>query len=260
MWPHHDRAKCLMAVFTAYYDASGQQSDRGGALIVAGVVATVQKHEKFWTAWRKALIEAGVPHFHMKEFAHSRGAYADWKGKEIQRVAFLKRLIAVMKRHLNKSFSVWLPIAEFKEINTRVDFPDALKEPFSFCATRCRLNVEKWLAKRYPGHRLAHVFEAGDAGLGPFVEMTTRVWKVPVTVFPKVDPESGERLHQFEAADFLAWERHDFYGDVLAGERRRLRESFLAMHKHLPHDGRVFTKESLERICRENPEIYRPRT
>ncbi len=239
IWFNHDLARCWMSVFTAYYDVSGQQSDKGGALIVAAVVATAEKH---------------------KEFAHSRGVYAEWKGKGPQRIAFLKQLIVVMKRHLNKSFSVWLPLAEFKDISARYDFPDALKQPFSFCATRCRRNVEKWMVKRYPGQRLAHVFESGDAGLGPFVDMTARVWKMPVTILPKVDPRSGERLHQFEAADFLAWERHDIYSDDLAGERRQLRESFLAMHRHLPHDGQVFTGESLERMCRVNPEIYPART
>ena|SRR5437016_4805627 len=259
LWLYHDPARCWMAMFTAYYDASGQGSDKEGALVVAGVVATEDKHIQFEAAWRAVLGDFSVPYLHMKEFAHSVGAFAEWKGNESRRASFLGSLVGVMKRNLNKTFSVWLPIAEFKALTRQYSFPGPLKKPFVFCASNCSGRIERWIDKQYHGQPVAHVFEAGDLGLGEFVNAAPHLRQGSVAAVPKVDPRSGKRLCQFEAADFLAWEGHDIYSDALAGERVKLRASFLEVRKQLPHDGQVFTKDGLTRMCREHPEIYPPR-
>jgi len=63
---------------TAYFDASGTEHS-GTELVVSGFVSTVKKWKGFEREWRALLDDAGIPYFHMKEFAPSTGIFASWK-------------------------------------------------------------------------------------------------------------------------------------------------------------------------------------
>src|SRR5207302_8550496 len=139
------------------------------------------KHIQFEAAWRAVLADFSVPYLHMKEFAHSVGAFAEWKGNESRRASFLGSLVGVMKRNLNKTFSVWLPLAEFKALTQQYSFPGPLKKPFVFCASNCSGRVERWIAKQYPGQPVAHVFDACEFGVGECLHAAQALGHASVT-------------------------------------------------------------------------------
>jgi hypothetical protein len=79
-----------MATWTAYYDASGQQSDAGGLVVVSGVVSTDEKWQGFNPAWdQKVLRGFGIPYLHMTEFTKCEGAFAFLKGDQEKQSAIL---------------------------------------------------------------------------------------------------------------------------------------------------------------------------
>ena len=251
VWMTHDPARHWMLVFKAYHDASGSQGDRKGVLVVVGVLATEQKHIRFEREWREALRDAGVDSFHMKSFAAFRSPFEDFRNDEPRRIALLKSLIRVIKRNANKGFSVALDLAAFQEVANLYKIARPLNRAYPLAAAVCQDVIDVWLKRKHPGCGIQHIIEAGDTGQGAYVHLARNVGK-PVTVMPKIDPVSGERLAQFEAADLLAWERHKLFGEALESDRLRLRAPIMAMRKHLPHDGRVMDKAGLIGWCEKN--------
>jgi hypothetical protein len=99
-----------MAMFTAYFDASGSP-DQTEVLTVAGFIAPVEQWLFFEKDWKEVLARYGVSSLHMKEFAHSRGEFCSWKDDKIKRQSFLSLLIATIRSRVHHSFvaSIYLP-------------------------------------------------------------------------------------------------------------------------------------------------------
>jgi hypothetical protein len=53
----------------------------------------------------------------------------------------------------------------------------------------------------------------------------------------------------FQAADLVAWEHRKVYSQVLAGQGKRRRQSFNALHS-MPNTWGVYEESYLERWCR----------
>src|SRR4051812_11384869 len=82
VWPgSYDPTQRVMAVFKAYYDASGKEKTPG-RVVVAGVLATVEKWAGFERSWDKVLTEYGISFHHHKDYVASNGDYAKW-GKAV---------------------------------------------------------------------------------------------------------------------------------------------------------------------------------
>jgi hypothetical protein len=60
----------IFLMYTAYFDESGTHGS-SEALVIAGYVASNPQWQEFDYEWKKALEDAGVTHFHMRDFAHS---------------------------------------------------------------------------------------------------------------------------------------------------------------------------------------------
>jgi hypothetical protein len=59
----------------------GDRSASAHYTVVAGWLAPVNLWEQMEIDWRLVLAKYDVPHFHMKEFAHSVGSFAKWRGQ-----------------------------------------------------------------------------------------------------------------------------------------------------------------------------------
>lgn len=71
-----DKAK-YMLMLNAYFDETGDEKDLNVKIAgMAGCVAPAESWSAFEVKWQKALDNAGIQCFHMKEFAHSRGQFA----------------------------------------------------------------------------------------------------------------------------------------------------------------------------------------
>src|SRR5690348_1890852 len=83
-------------VLACYFDASYDQPTT--VTVVSGWIGTVHAWERFDTDWKILLASFDVPYFHMREFAHSRGAFEEgWKGEENKRALFLSRAADIIR-------------------------------------------------------------------------------------------------------------------------------------------------------------------
>jgi hypothetical protein len=74
-----------------YADGSGGVDI--GASIVSGWLSEVYQWELFDYDWRILLAQYDLPYFHMKEFAHSKGPFTNWKDEPNKRENFLRKAI-----------------------------------------------------------------------------------------------------------------------------------------------------------------------
>jgi len=85
--------------FSAYFDASLGD----GITVVAGWLGTTVAWESFDVDWRILLAQYDVPYFHMREFAHSTGAFKEWKGHDGRRANFLRKAVDIIGRNATGS-------------------------------------------------------------------------------------------------------------------------------------------------------------
>jgi hypothetical protein len=269
-----------MAMFTAYFDASGQPGTAGPkrALYVAGFVSSVQNWKKFEAGWPLLLARHRLPMpFHMADFMaranpHYTGQYKDWQGDEL---GFRTDVATLIKRHTNKPFAAGVTMEHlarmFAEYDVRSDEP---REPFPWCGLHVCRAALIWEGTRRLKRRLRTemdlVFEDGDQDKG---KLKTALWdwyKREITFRSNND----KSFAPFAACDFLAWEfrkwseRREIGYEKLSQadnattpeEKRRLLISAMkGVHpgpmiphvmQHLPKDGFMYgTWDSLSRYC-----------
>jgi hypothetical protein len=84
----------------AYFDESGEHDPQTNNLLrlhVGGVLASSEIWNLIDENWREALSAAHINHFHMKDFAHSRGEFQGWD--EVRRRRMLGSLLDILAEH-----------------------------------------------------------------------------------------------------------------------------------------------------------------
>lgn len=250
-----------MIPYTVYYDASGTQSDPRSSLVVAGLISTQQRWERFDKDWAQVLSdpEFNVPYLHMKEFAHSvKGSpFEDWKGKEEKRGRFLASLHGVIKQWVNKASFMYAPLADYVAANAKYVLEESFGGAYSLAAVACYGNVTKWMRAKHPGQPLAHVFEAGDEGQKLFTAFSKVAGVYPI-IHNKFDPLTGGYITPFQAADWMAYEYALELGrEDEPGQRQHAqRVSFQQLHWHIPCQIKEYTAATYERLCEAHPEHF----
>jgi len=259
---NHDPARCIVTVFSdfmAAYDASGSENDRGGTLVVVGIAAPESKWGKFETAWDKVLTEFKVPYFHMKELNHrhsGEGIYAKWKGDYDTPREFLKKLVKAAKRGINKTFCYGTFLDDYHAVNGIYKLREGLGGPYLVTAGSCIDQVNNWMKRKYPRHRIVHVIEEGDCGQRTLVKRAKQQ-KQLVVPLPKKDPQTGLPWMQFQAADLVAGAYRD-----AAGKRGKVQtfedygEVFNDIVRLLPQRSLIHHEETLRLACEANPDQF----
>lgn len=254
-----------MAVYTAYYDASGAQHFTKGALAVVGLASYESHWMRFERDWQAVLTKFRVPYFHMKEFAHSTGPYVSWRGKEEMRAAYMAALIAALKRNVSKAFCAGVYMPDFHRVDEEYMLSEAWGNghpdsgAYAQCAHTCMSLVEDWMETRHPRDPIHHVFERGDSGLGAFLHgMPVVGHEIPpsVSVVPKAD-KSGKRVRQLEGVDLIAWEFRNLYGMAVPGLPVNIRRSLVELVRHIPHEEGCLDEKSLRQLCRDSEVLIR---
>lgn len=280
IWPNHDPARCFMAVFNAYFDASGDAAAKGKAqaLVVAGFVATIKKWQKFERAWPALLEEYNIPSpLHMTDFMAIKGRYKSWSGDAATQESFRLAAVAVLKRHTNKPFVAAVTIPDLHRMFDEYEIPEPVpRQPFAFCALLACDGLFGWAQNRFRAGTVHGsddveiLFETGDLHRGAFSDALWAKHKKDVNF----RTNKAKALVPLEACDFLAWEFRNFakahvHGMFLrdeaeretsATEKRRLR--LLAIDylkpnpvvaeliKQLPSDSFGYADwKVLQRIC-----------
>jgi hypothetical protein len=195
---------------TGYFDASGGKEHP--IVIVAGYLSTVGKWKRFDTEWRKILKrkEFNVPYFHMNEFAHSTGAFADWKGNEQRRRRFIDALIGVIVRHCKAGFACGIKDEIWSLMDDKWPLTELYGCAFALAGRDCVNKTHFWAeqAHNYKRNEVRCVFEDGDKGKGHLIRAVEEANK-PSPIFepgrpkPELDHPGTPAL---QAADFASWE------------------------------------------------------
>jgi hypothetical protein len=249
---HPAGKKGYMAMFTAYFDASGHPAGTD-VLSVAGFVAHASQWTLFEKRWQKVLNRYGVSSLHMKDFAHSTGEYKAWKGDEKKRVAFLSSLIGVIKQTARHSFASSLYLPAYRTIDNAHQIR-AIRSPLAFAGCTVLQNARNWaLETRIDLSQMLFVFEDGDADKPNFFQSAVH----DVGITPNFMPKS--QTNAFQAADLLAYEHLKANLKVVPQsgvyEMEDLRKPFQALYE-IPNgeggkDWSIIEQSELEQTIKE---------
>jgi len=237
----------LMAMFSAYFDASGHPNQKS-VLTVAGFVSTVQKWSRFDREWNAILKSEGVTFFHMTDFVSNRGEFAKgWRGETERRRKFIERLAECLKRNVNKSFRTTVILPDYEKANKSFQIEERLGRPYTLCSLTCVHTLRNWAKRKGAERSLLYYFEDGDKDKSDF----ERLHKIDYKVLPKFLDKT--EAVAFQAADFAGWKiRSGVEGALKADHTLEKGIQLLRsteMLKSIPKDAGVVNLETLAKYC-----------
>jgi len=136
----------------------------------------------------------------MRQFAHSRGEFTDWKGDEIKRRRFLERAVNIICIRARHTFASAVMMDDYRKVDAKYCLSEFSK-PYALAGCTCVNKVHKW-GQRYMTEEdtIAFVFEDGDDGKGQVMSSVKREFGHPANFLKK------DRHVAFQAADLLAYE------------------------------------------------------
>jgi hypothetical protein len=186
-------------MFTAYFDASGSP-DSEVAVVVAGFVAKAEQWIEFERNWNECLSSFQVSGMHMKDFAHSRGEFREWKGDEKRRQQFLAGLINVIKLRVLHSFSTIVVMEDYRKVDSVYRLTEFSK-PYALAGCTTVAKAKRWAQKHGdPDDTIMFVFEDGDKDKGDLMRCMDAHNQVSPIFLRKQESIA------FQAADLLAYE------------------------------------------------------
>jgi hypothetical protein len=189
----------LISMFTTYFDGSGAPDD-STVIAVAGFVADSRQWLEFERNWHEVLKKFSAPPLHMRHFAHSIKEFAEWKGDENRRIAFLKALIGTIRLRVRHSFASALVMKDYNEIASRFPLRETFT-PFALVGCTCIGKIRRWANTwGIDETHIKYVFEDGDKDKTDLFRCAVRDHNVN-PIFMKKDESVA-----FQAADLLAYE------------------------------------------------------
>jgi len=252
-------SETFFAMFTAYFDCS-QTGQQRGTVAVSGWLSTAERWIAFEEEWKQILDSFGVPYFHMKEFAHFRGAYSDgWKDNEDKRRAFLRALLGAISHHATAGFACLVEAKDYDAVDREYCVREHFGSEYALCARVCVAKVRMWLQ----GHGLditaEYVFDDGDLR-GRLSHLMQSDGYPPPIYKPSRDrvAKDGTPIRGFlplQAADLAAYELRkgwdDFGEATTMAEVSRYRQSFRGVGAALNEgDWGRCSADDLRQICR----------
>jgi hypothetical protein len=208
--------------YTSYCDESGHSEDP--TLLYAGMagfVAPAGAWEVFEGEWKELLRNAGFSQLHMKDFAHSEGEFARWKGKEheAERQAFLGRALEIIRNTNATPVGAVVSLRDFASLTEgqKKSFLNPYYVAFQTCTRGSAIHAlfetpEEKVAMVYSyneeyganeGGRAHQLWEAMKKSIDWRYRMGSYASNTPVELCP------------LQAADFLAYELcHEFENQI----------------------------------------------
>ncbi len=180
----------------------------------------------------------------MKDYAHSRGQFADWKGEEAKRSWLMQCLTLIVRVRALASFGSILPLDDYRKVNQEFMLEEEFGGPYPLCASCSASGVFEWanITSR-DKDKIRFVFEGGAKNSGALLERMKRENILPTfgkkTEFPAL-----------QAADLLAWEHLKTYRQFRQGTLTQFRKSMAALMGGLPNYSGIFDADSLQRYCK----------
>ncbi len=236
-----------MAVFRAYFDASGNKREQR-ILTVAGFVGRVTKWEKFEKEWAAILAKEKVRSMHMTDFASSQGEFKNWKGQTDRRRNFISELGECIKRNTNKGFASSVILNDYDDVNAKFRLAEFAGQPFTLCMRACLGGLARWAKKkRINIGELLIAVERGDLDQGELIRIAQRDG-FKITALPK------DAAKAFEAGDIAAWKTRTVIHNAHYGPLESIEDATkillsLAPLKAIIKKSVVYNLTAFRRIC-----------
>ena len=203
----------LMAMFTAYFDASGNAVDQP-FVIVSGYIANYIQWTFLENAWAEVHKKYGVNQpFHAADFMAAmnnlgkyekqRNARADYVAiaRELERKwKFLVNLVQLVTCVTNCAVSAVVPMEVYNGVSSLLDLREVVP-PYALGARLCIELVRQWEKLFDVPEPVECIFEAGDFEQGKFTRlMIDEGANVPIY-------KDKKEFVGLQAADHYAWER-----------------------------------------------------
>jgi hypothetical protein len=191
--------KGRIAMFTAYFDASGDSHTR--VVTVAGFMADADKWLAFEKDWSDTLEEFGIPYLHMREFAHFKGPYEKFKSNEPLRRWLLQRLCGIISSNVITSTCVNVRVQAFNHANIEYPVREAFGTPLAIAGVAAVAVIADWHKQTNNDFsKCLLVFEHGDAEAPSLTNALDKYHNAIPIYRRKTDHV------EFQAADWLAYE------------------------------------------------------
>lgn len=250
--PDRDWSRYLIAMFKAYFDESGKESDPvGPCVVVSGFVSTVNRWIAFDKVWKDILAEEKIKCFHMHDFLRGEGEFASMKNDGPRKDSFIRRLIIAIRVGAVRSFAAAVKLSDYKVVDKKYDL-HLKAHPFTLCGMAVTQKVIHW-ANGFPLDEIEFVFDQGPEHKGEFLDRMSEK-TAPI-------PSFGDRckLPGLQAADLVAWEHLKAYRNtkVWGKEQRKLRESLMKLNT-IPNDWTAYTIDDIEVVAKSFGLLARP--
>lgn len=131
-----DRYK-YMLMLHAYFDETGHGNDANTKILgIAGCLTRKELWKKVEDEWTKALKSEGLPYFHMKEYAHSTGAFEDWIGDENRRRKIYGKLWEIISNAELMPLGGFVQLGDYKQELQGQDH-HVFKDAYFLCYLQC---------------------------------------------------------------------------------------------------------------------------
>jgi hypothetical protein len=201
----------LMALFTAYLDASGDWKNQP-FVVVSGYIANLWQWKSLEGVWRGIHEEFNVQRpFHMAEFVaalytdtyknqkNARADYVEIAKDRMRAEAFLKKLVIAQVTMTNCAVTCVVRMNIYKEIDSLVELREKIP-PLALGARYCLERIHKWEEEFEIEEPVELIFEEGDFGQGHFSDLIVSEG-MPPPIYKKKDDFAGLQM-----SDHYAWE------------------------------------------------------
>ncbi len=136
----------------------------------------------------------------MREYAHSIGEFASWRGDQQKRARFLERLVNIIKTRTLHGFATAVMMDAYREVDKRYRLSE-VHPPFALAGIACIDKVRRWATEMgIPQQQIAYIFEDGDKNKDNLVDAVKQQFRF-VPIFAAKDACCA-----LQAADLLAYE------------------------------------------------------
>jgi len=173
---------------------------------MAGFVATKGAWHVFENHWNDLLSKAGLHDpFHMKDFAHSKGQFESWKGREDLRRPFFARLLEIIKETKGDPVGAIVSIDDFRTLTQAQQ--SSFLDPYYLAFQKCTRGAASSAVFEAPEEKVSMCF----AFQSEFGKRSEALWNAMRDNVPDIGPRMGTYFSstpretcQLQAADLFA--------------------------------------------------------
>jgi hypothetical protein len=244
----------LMAMFTAYFDASGNARQQP-YVIVAGYIANFGQWSAFDEVWRNThrLFSVDLP-FHMADFAaacsqpnykyqkNARQDYIEIAKDSTRSAEFVRILSQLVATTVHCGISCIVGMDVYEQVSSVLDLREVLP-PYALGARMCLERVRQWAEYFDIEDPVECIFESGDFEQGKFTQLMIDEGQ-DVPIYKKKIDFPG-----LQAADQYAWEQYHALVDRDRHQQFQVREVFNFILRAIPKRHTSPSTPFLIRLC-----------